>query len=395
MFDPAPYRNQFNSLKGCCYLISNSLGAMPDRAAVYAEEYAHVWRTRGVRAWADTWWALPRTVGDKIGSLMQAYPDSVSMHLNVTSAQATIQSCFDLRPPRNRVVMVDMEFPSVLYTYREWIRDRGELVLIPTDDGVSIDTERLLAAIDERTLLVPISHVLFRSSYIMDVARIVARAHEVGAMVVLDVFHSLGTLPLDISALQVDFAVGGCLKWLCGGPGACFLYVRPDLQERLRPRFTGWIAHEDPFAFDIGEIRRAAGSYRFMNGTPNIPALYTCQAGLEIVEEIGVEAVRERSIAMTSHLIECALKHGWQVNAPMDSSRRAGTVAIDLPHAGEIAAELNDRNVLVDYRPRAGIRLAPHFYNTDDEIEHAISQIEAIVQDESWKRHASNRPTVT
>lgn len=395
MLNPLDYRREFDSLSGCCHLISNSLGAMPNRAADYAAEYVHTWRTRGVRAWAETWWEMPRIVGDRIASIMCADSDTVSMHLNVTSAQATIQSCFELAPPRNKVVMVEMEFPSVLYLYREWIRDRGELVVIPSPDGISIDIDRLIAEIDERTLLVPISHVLFRSSYIMDAGRIIERAHDVGAMVVLDVFQSLGTVPLDIKNLNADFAVGGCLKWLCGGPGACFLYVRPELQNTLQPRLTGWMAHESPFDFEIDAIRRTNGSYRFMNGTANIPAMYTCRAGLEIVTEIGVGPIRERSRHMTARLIELAGFHGWPVHASLDPRVRAGTVAVKVSHAREIAAELNARNVLVDYRPEAGIRISPHFYNTDDEIDYAVAEINKITRDGSWKKHADKSATVT
>jgi kynureninase len=395
MLDPHAYRPSFDSLAGCCHLISNSLGAMPNRARECAAEYTRTWQEWGVRAWAEAWWELPRTIGDCIGALVNADPDTVSMHLNVTSAQATIQSCFDLKRPRNKVVMMEMEFPSILYIYREWLRGRGELVLIPSDDGVTLDAQHVIDAIDERTLLVPISHVLFRSSHIMDAKRIIERAHQVGALVVLDIFQSLGTVPLDVKKLDVDFAVGGCLKWLCGGPGACFLYVRPDLRDTLRPRFTGWMAHQDPFAFDIGDIEYTTGSYRFMNGTPNIPALYTCRAGLNIIADIGIGAIRERSSHMTSRVIELARERGWTVNAAPDPSRRAGTVAIDVPHACEVAAELNSRNVLVDYRPKAGIRIAPHFYNTDDEIVFALAQVGDILGDGSWKKHISRGHTVT
>ena len=291
--------------------------------------------------------------------------------------------------------MVEMEFPSILYIYREWLRGRGDLRIVGSDDGISIDVQRVTDAIDEQTLLVPISHSLFRSSFIMDAKAIAAKAHQVGALVVLDVFQSLGTVPFNIQDLGADFAVGGCLKWLCGGPGACFLYVRPELQSRLRPRLTGWMAHETPFAFDTGETTYTTGSYKFMNGTPNIPALYTCRAGLEIVSEIGVDAIRERSTHMTTRLMELAFVNGWTVNAPTDPSVRGGTIAVDLPHAREIATELNARDVLVDYRPRAGIRLSPHFYNTDDEITCAISLIKQIVDDGSWKRHAGQNRTVT
>jgi len=395
MIDPQFYRPQFDSLQGCCHLISNSLGAMPNRAREYLREYAEIWQTRGVRAWNDPWWQMPREVGDMIGRLMNTPADCVAMHLNVTSAYATILSCLDLDERRNKVVVVDMEFPSTIYLCREWLRGRGELQVVKSDDGVTIDVQAVIDAIDDRTVLVPLSHVLFRSSYIMDAQAIIAKAHKVGAMVVLDVFQSLGTVPLDIRELGAGFAVGGCLKWLCGGPGACFLYVNPDLQPSLTPRFTGWMAHEQPFGFDTSAIRYTTGSYKFMNGTANIPALYSCRAGLEIIAEVGVEAIRERSMSMTARLIELADGNGWNVNASRNPSLRAGTVAIDLPNAREIAAELNARDILVDYRPKAGIRLSPHFYNTDDEIDHAITSIKHIVNDGSWKKHASIDRVVT
>lgn len=368
---------------------------MPNSAKEYLQEYVGIWQRRGVRAWEESWWQMPRETGDRIARLMNAPPDSVTMMPNVTSAQATIQSCFDLSTPRNRVVMVDMEFPSVLYIYREWLRGRGELTIVESDDGISVDTQRVIDTIDERTLLVPLSHVLFRSSFIMDAKAIIAKAHRVGAMVVLDVFQSLGVVPVDIRDIGADFAVGGCLKWLCGGPGACFLYVNPDIRDALAPRLTGWMAHEYPFGFEIGQIRYASGSYKFLNGTPNVPALFACRAGLEILNDIGVDPIRERSIMMTTRLVELALENGWKVSAPMKATKRAGTIAVDIPHAGEVSTELKLRNVLVDYRPAAGIRLSPHFYNTDDEIEHAISQIRDIVDSGAWKRHSETHKTVT
>ena len=382
MTDWASYRRRFSVLSDYCHLISNSLGATPDRAQELALQYVQDWGRRGVRAWEESWWDLSRVVGDKIGALMGADPDSVSMHLNVTGAEASVLSCFDLAGPRNKVVVVEMEFPSILYLYREWLQGRGRLEVIPCPDGITVPTERLLAAIDETTLLVPISHVLFRSSYIVDAETIIRRAHEVGALVVLDVFQSLGTIPVDVRKLDADFAVGGCLKWLCGGPGAGFLYVRPDLQPTLSPRLTGWLAHREPFAFDTGPLRRAEGSYSFMNGTPNIPALYICQAGLDIVTEVGIQAIRARSLELNARLLQAAAVRGWQTATPSEPRRRAGSVALDLPDAEKIAGLLNARNFLVDYRPGAGIRIAPHFYNTRDEIDRVVAEIERIQTEE-------------
>lgn len=390
------HRDQFDSLKNCHYMISNSLGAMPNGAREAAAGYAEKWADRGVRAWSDEWWMLSRAVGDKIGALMQAAPDTVSMQANVTSAEAILLSCFDFAGPRNKVVMVEMEFPSVKYLYREWVEARGgRIEMIPCPDGVTIPTEVVLAAIDEETLLVPISHVLFRSSYIVEAEAIIEKAHRVGAKVVLDVYQSLGSIPVDIGRLGADFAVGGCLKWLCGGPGASFLYVRPDLIDRLEPKFTGWLAHETPFAFAGDPISRTHGSYRFMNGTPVVPALYTCQPGLDIVSEIGVEAIRERSMAMTARLLDLAHERGWKTTTPEKPEDRAGTVAIDIQNGLAVATELNARDFLCDYRPKAGIRLSPHFYNTDDELEETIAEMAKIIEDGSYKKHLEKQRVVT
>src|SRR5581483_8719360 len=255
--------------------------------------------------------------------------------------------------------------------------------MVPTDDGIHVPTERLLEAIDENTLLVPISHVIFRSAYINDARAIIERAHRVGAHVVLDTFQSLGTVPVDIQALNADFACGGVLEWLCGGPGVAYLYVRPDLGKKLEPKFTGWMAHQQPFAFEIGPIRYTDPPYRFVNGTPNIPALAAAAPGLKIIAEVGVEKIRQKSQRQTARLIELADEHGWKVNTPRDPAQRGGTVSIDMPDSKEVCAELLKRDILVDWRPKAGVRMSTHFYNTDTELEAAISAVEQILQSRS------------
>ena len=322
---------------------------------------------------------MAREVGDAIGVLMNAQPGSVSVHLNVTSCQAVIASCFDFSGRRNKIVYSDMNFPSIMYFW-EGQRSRGARVhMVHTDDGVHVPTERLIEAIDEETLLVPISHVVFRSSFIKDVKAIVEKAHRVGAHVVLDCFQSLGNVPVDVQALNVDFAVGGVLKWLCGGPGTSYLYVRPDLAPKLEPKLTGWFAHEDPFAFEIGANQYGEPPFRFMQGTSNVPGFYTAMPGLKIIREAGVERIREKSKKMTARLIELADQRGWRVNAPRDPEQRGGTIAIDMPNAKEVCQELLKRDVLVDFRPRAGVRFSPHFYNTMEEIERAIATVDEIL----------------
>ncbi|MBV9624636.1 MAG: aminotransferase class V-fold PLP-dependent enzyme, partial [Acidobacteria bacterium] len=273
----------------------------------------------------------------------------------------------------------DMNFPSVMYFWEAQRRLGARIHTVPTDDGITVPTERLLEAIDETTLLVPVSHVVFRSSYINDAKAIIEKAHAVGAYVVLDTFQSLGTVPVDVEELSVDFCCGGVLKWLCGGPGVAYLYVRPDLGKKLEPKFTGWSAHQDPFAFEIGPIRYADPPFRFMNGTPHIPALAAARPGLRIIGEIGIERIREKSMRQTSRLIELAGGRGWRVNTPLDPAQRGGTVSIEMPHSHEVCRELLKREVLVDWRPRAGVRMSPHFYNADSELDRAIAVLDEIV----------------
>ncbi len=375
------YRSQFPILEHTTYLISNSLGAMPSGVYDAMKGYADTWASRGVRAWEERWWMLAADVGDEIGTLMNASQGSVSTHQNVTTCQAVVASCFDFSCKRNKVVYSDMNFPSVMYFWEAQRPYGARVQMVKTDDGITVPTGRLLDAIDEETLLVPVSHVIFRSAYIQDAKAIIEKAHKVGAHAVLDTFQSLGTVPVDVRALNVDFACGGVLKWLCGGPGVGYLYVRPDLGKKLQPKFTGWMAHQEPFAFEIGPTRYTHPPFRFMNGTPHIPSLEAARPGLKIITEVGIRRIREKSKRQTARLIELADKHGWRVNTPRDPEKRGGTVSIDMPDSQEVSRELLKREILVDYRPKAGVRMSPHFYNTDEELETAIATVEEILKE--------------
>jgi kynureninase len=374
------YRSEFPILEHTTYLISNSLGAMPRAVYDAMKGYADTWATRGVRAWEERWWMLAAEVGDEIGALMNAPRGSVSTHQNVTTCQAIVASCFDFSGKRNQVVYSDMNFPSVMYFWEAQRAHGARVRMVKTDDGITVPTERLLDAINDDTLLVPISHVIFRSAYINDAKAIIEKAHKVGAHVVLDTYQSLGTLPVDVSGLNVDFACGGVLKWLCGGPGVGYLYVRPDLGKKLEPTFTGWTAHQNPFGFEIGPIRYTDPPYRFMNGTPHIPSLEAARPGLKIIAQVGIERIRTKSKRQTARLIELADKHGWRVNTPRDPEKRGGTVSIDMPDSQEVCNQLLKRDILVDWRPKAGVRMSPHFYNSDQDLETAVSIVEEILK---------------
>jgi kynureninase len=384
MSDPLlRYRPEFPILERTNYMISNSLGAMPRAVYQALTNYADTWATRGVRAWEERWWMLAVEVGNELGALMNAPQNSVSVHQNVTTCQAVVASCFDFSGPRNKVVYSDMNFPSVMYFWEAQRQQGARVHMVKTDDGITVPTERLLDAIDEQTLIVPISHVIFRSSYINDAQAIIEKAHKVGAHVVLDTFQSLGSIPVDVQASNVDFACGGVLKWLCGGPGVGYLYVRPDLGQKLQPRLTGWFAHENPFGFETGAIRYSQPPFRFMNGTSHIPALEACRPGLKVIAEVGVKNIREKSKRQTARLIELADQQGWRVNTPRDPEKRGGTVSIDMPNSQAVSRELLAREIIVDWRPKAGVRFSPHFYNTDDEVNAAIAAVADILKSQA------------
>jgi kynureninase len=291
--------------------------------------------------------------------------------------------------------MTELDFPSVRYAYAAMAERLGaRVVVVRSDDGISIDPDKLLAAIDDRTRLVAVSHVLFRSAYLMDVDAICRRAHDAGALVSLDSFHAVGIVPVDVKRSKADFLTGGVLKWLCGGPGACFLYVNPADRDQLKPALTGWQAHARPFAFE-DTMEFTSGPFRWLNGTPVIPALYAAAEGPRILRRAGIDAVRARSLRLTSMLIELANARGYKVNAPRDPARRGGTVAVDVPHGYEVTQHLLSRNILVDYRVGAGIRIAPHFFTREDEVEEALSEIDVALETGSWQRFSEKVAVVT
>ena len=381
------WRSEFPILDKTVYLISHSLGAMPRATYDRLHEYAELWATRGVRAWAEGWWNMPLTVGDEVARIIGADPGTVVMHQNVSICQSLVLSCLEPTPQRNKIVYSELNFPSVMYVYEAHAREgKLKIEIVESDDGITVPLERMLAAIDETTLLVPFSHVLFKSAFLQDAKAIIDRAHEVGAMVVLDTYQSAGTVPFSVKELNADFATGGSVKWLCGGPGAGYLYVRPDLQTTLEPKTTGWMAHQEPFAFDT-KLHYANNISRFLHGSPAIPALYAAQSGYRIINEIGVDKIREKSMRQTNYLIELAEEAGFKVTSPKDVRQRAGTVTIAHEHAAAVAKELIRREFIIDYRPGAGIRISPHFYTTDNELELVIREMKKIGDSESYRQH--------
>ena len=388
------FRTRFPILGSTNYLISNSLGAMPEAVRSSLAGFADTWAERGVRAWEEGWWTLSADLGDLVSPLIGAGRHEVVFVPSVTQAHASIFSAFGFDGERTKVVTDAMHFPSILYLI-DGLRGRGaEVATIPTDDGVTIDASRLIAAIDERTAVVAVSHVLFRSAFIQDVDAIASRAREVGAITIIDGYQSVGTIPVDVERSKIDIYIGGCLKWLCGGPGAAFLWVRPGLRERLAPALTGWMAHARPFAFEP-RMERREDAWRFLVGTPAVASLCAARPGLEIVREAGVENIRAKSKNQTANLMAMAADREFPTTTPTDPEQRGGTVAIDVPHGLEVSRALRARQILCDYRPGAGVRLSPHFYTRDDELREAIDAIGSILADGSWAEHAASHSAVT
>lgn len=371
-------RPDFPTLAKGVHLISHSLGAMPAAARRYANRFVDEWENDSIASWGEHWLPAVRGLGDLVGSVLGVAPGTVVMLPNVSIAQAVVASCFDFHGPRNRIVYDDLNFSTVHYVWQAQARRGAEIVVVKSDDGIRPPTEKLLEAIDERTLLVPISHVLFRSSAMYDAKRVIDRAHAVGAMVLLDVYQSAGTVPLELGEWGCDLACGGSVKWACGGPGAGYLYVRPDLVEKLEPAATGWFGHAEPFAFDMGPMRYAKDAWRMIGGTMPVPAIYTATAGWETVARLGVGRIRAKSLRQTRLLRELVQARGFTVNTPREDDARGGTVCFDFSGADVVSRELVRRRFFHDYRPRCGLRVSPHFYTTDDELHAFVDALDEV-----------------
>lgn len=371
------YRKHFPALEDCVHLISHSLGCVPAQAAADLAEFFELWRTKSITAWSD-WLPEVDRSAERIAKIISAPAGTVIMQQNVSGIMATLASCFDYKPERNKVVYEATQFPTVSYVWQAEKRRGAECVLVPSHDGIRIDTQAMIDAIDDKTLVVPMSHVVFSSAYIQDAKAIIAKAKSVGAHVILDCYQSIGTVPLDVHDLGVSFACGGSVKYLCGGPGAAWLYVRKDLIEQFSPRVTGWFGNEAPFAFTMPEQTYAETVWRYMGGTPAIAALYQSRAGQAIIGEIGVRKIREKSLVMTEKCIGWVDELGFKLNSPREEAQRGGSVVFDFVGAADTCRELNRRKFFCDHRPTAGIRIAPHFYTKAEEIDLFFGELKKI-----------------
>jgi kynureninase len=370
------YRDRFPTLRQGPYFAAHTLGPMPDTVPAALQRFAEDWANQGVVAWSG-WLERLRAVAAILEGLFNAPAGSVALGPNVSVLAGQVLSCLDWSGPRNRLVTTDLEFPTCDYLYRAQETVGAKVDAVPSRD-LTVDLERLLEAIDERTALVAVTHVAFRSSALLDAAAVAARAHQVGALVLLDSYQSAGTVPLDVRALDVDVVVGGSVKWLLGGPGTGYLYAKPEVAAGLAPRMVGWFGHEAPFAFRPSPIAYAPGAGRFVTGTPNVAAHVMAAEGYRVVADAGVAAIRAKSQRQVARLLEGFLAQGAVVRGPADVRWRGGSVVVDFDGAEPAAEELIRRGYTCDYRPGAGLRLGPHLYTTDDECDAVVAEVAAI-----------------
>jgi len=378
------YRAKFPALEDCVHFISHSLGCVPAQAKEDLGEFYDLWRTKSITAWSD-WLPEVDRAGERIGKIISAPKGTVVMNQNVSTIMAVLASCFDYKPERNKIVYESLMFPTVSYVWQAEERRGAKCVLVgPAADGITIDTQAMIDAIDEHTLVVPMQHVVFSSAYIQDAKKIIAKAKSVGAHVILDCYQSIGTIPVDVVDLGVSFACGGSVKYMCGGAGAAWLYVRQDLIEQFAPRVTGWFGNEAPFAFTMPAQTYADTAWRYMGGTPAVAALYQSRAGQTIVGEIGARKIREKSLVMTQKIIDWVDELGMKLNSPRPADQRGGSVVFDFVGSADVCRELNRRKFFCDHRPGVGLRIAPHFYTKDEEIGLFFGELKKI-------RHGAGR----
>ena len=375
--DLISWRKEFPILQRKTYLNSCSLGALSTRSMAGMARFQELWNEYGASAWYKLWLGEIAEVREKFARLIGAQPHEVAIAPNVSAALSEIATGLDMGE-RNRVVMADLDFPTLAYQWMAKQRLGIEIDFVESPDRITVPTDKLLAAIDERTGLVATSRVFYLSGYIQDIAAVTRRAHEKGALVLVDDYQGTGQIPLDVKALDVDFLVTGTLKWLMGGPGLAFIYVREDLIPRLRPSVTGWWGSRDMFEFRTGVFEYRDDAQRLEAGTPAVAPIFAANASLDIVLEIGVERIRERTRWLADDLVRRIQERGWTLLSPADGAVRSSIVMLGMERPDELVDGLKQRGIIVDSRP-GRLRISPHFYNTVEENQQIIAALDELL----------------
>lgn len=372
----ARYRSEFPVFKDTIYLNTCSLGALGARSRRKVTEFLDGWEKRGASAWYDVWWEALADLRTRYGRLVGAGAGEIALAPNISSAVGTVASALDYRS-RPKVVVTSLDFPTVAY---QWLarRPQGvEVVVVESPDGITVPVEAIALAVDSRTALVATSHVFFTTGAIQDIRAVATVAHAQGALCLIDAYHSVGQLPVNVRDADVDFLVSGGLKWLLGGPGVVFLYVREALARTLEPELAGWFGHRDQFAFDPRSLTRHDDARRFELGTPALAAVHAQLGGLEYIEEIGVPRIRESSMALAEDLIARARKAGWRPRVAPDPEHRSAIVMLPMPDPHAAVKRLAEAHIIADARP-GHVRLSPFFYNQQDDHVAALEQLAQI-----------------
>ncbi len=374
----AEYRAEFPILQRKTYMNSCSLGALSSRAMQGLAQFMETWNEWGAHAWYEIWMGEIAKVREQFASIIGAQPHEVAIAPSVSVALSSIATALDYSK-RNKVVMADMDFPTLAYQWLVKERLGVECHFVESPDRIYTPPELFEEAVDSRTALVATSRVFFTSGYIQDVRSVADIAHKHGAYVLIDDYQGTGQIPIDVVAQDIDFLVTGTLKWLMGGPGLALVYIREGLIPHLQPTITGWFGHREQFKFKTREFEFRGDAARVEMGTPAVPTIYTANGGLSIVKEISVERICERTRYLTNDLIARAREKGWTVRAPQEPERRSSIVMLELDRPEDIVKELVARNIITDFRPGL-LRVSPYFYNTIEENAIVIEAVAEILE---------------
>ena len=363
------WRAEFPILQTRTYLNSCSLGALSRRSMGYLGEYQALWNTMGASAWYELWMGRIGDLRGRVAEFWNARESEVAFSPSVSAALSSIASAVD-HGKRNRVVVAELDFPTLVY---QWLAKPGvEVVVVPSDDGIGVSPERWAEYVDERTAIVATSHVFYGTGYVQELEPIARIAHDAGALFLVDGYQAVGQIPVDPRASGADVYVAGPLKWLLGGPGLAFLWVREERIPELVPTMVSWFGAEDQFSFRTDEYRPRSDAGRFSLGTPSVPTVYTALGGMEIILEVGMERIRERIDALTEDLLERLQGAGLPPRVAERRERRSGIVTVRVPDSAASVAALAEKGIIVDKRGEY-VRISPHFYNTVEENERVVA----------------------
>lgn len=376
------------------YLNSCSLGALSDLAVSYLDDFQERWHGMGASAWYEHWWRRLALLRERVETLHGAAPGSMALLPSTSAALTAVvdavpgtgermaaavagggnREAASTRARRNRVVLSELDFPTLAYQFQ--VRPELEPVILPSHDGVGMDLQQYADAVDERTLFLATSHVFYATGFVQDLGMLAAIAREAGAWSLIDGYHGAGQVPVELASSGVDFYTSGPLKWLCGGPGLSYLYVRPEIIDELRPRATSWFATQDQFAFDLEGFRYHDDARRFELGTPALAAVHTALGGQELLEEVGWDVVFARNRALTEHLLGRCREAGFRLRTAADPASRSAIVMVAHPDPKGAVAHLDRAGIVVDARP-GHVRISPHVYNTEDEVDQVVEELVA------------------